>query len=216
MSKIRLLSAIILLALLVSLQSCSAQPGTTDDTAQYSQYYRVTGEAAPATYITAPQEWDIKGKEPSTLYFYGTKNPIPYSLYQGYAAYTGGYSLWIQGTTSWTQYAKVPEGSRLWLLALASAAGNGYFYEIYPSGKLVKNDYNFYPYNRIDYYAYEVGPHVLIFLLNNYPSNAVVIDVVKYSPPYEGYQQPAPYQQPATYQQPTPYQQQTGYQQGGY
>lgn len=217
MSKIKLLSAIILLALLISLQGCSAQGGLTSDVTQYSQYYRMTGEAAPTTYMTAPQEYAVKGKEPSTLYLYGQQNPIPYSQYQTYATYTGGNSLWIQGTTSWTQYATVPEGSRLWLIALASAAGDGYFYEIYPSGKCVKNDYYFYPYNRIDYYAYEVGPHILLFLQNNYPSNVVVINVVKYSPPYGGYQQPATYQQPVTYQQQTGYQQQTSYQQtGGY
>lgn len=216
MNKIKLHLVIMLLALLASLQICSAQPGTTDNTAQYSQYYRMTGEATPTTYMTAPQEYDIKGKEPSELYFYGQQNPTPYSQYQTYATYTGGYSLWIQGATSWTQYAKVPEGSRSWLIALSPVAGNGYFYDIYPSGKLVKNDYYFYPYNRIDYYAYEAGPHVLLFLLNNYPSNAVVIDVVKYTPPYGGYQQPATYQQQPPYQQ-TPYQQQTGYQQqGGY
>lgn len=218
MNVIKQLPVIILLALLLSLQSCSAQgqpiSGTTgtaqDDVSLYSQYYKMTGEAAPTTPLTAPKEYDIKGKEPTTLYFYGQKDAIPYSQYQTYATYTGGNSLWIQGPTSWTQYAKVPTGSRLSLLAIASTVGNGYLYEIYPSGRLVWNNYYFYPYNYIDYYADEVGPHVLLFLLNNYPSNAVVVDVVKYTPPYGGYQQ---YQQPAVYQQPSGYSQQEAYQQ---
>jgi hypothetical protein len=182
------------------------------DVSQYTQYYQMTGEAAPTTPVTTPEKYDVKGKEPSMLYFYGQQNPIPYSQYQTYATYTGGNSLWIQGATSWTQYAKVPQGARLSLIALTSTMGNGYFYEIYPSGKLVKNNYYFYPYNRINYYADEVGQHVLLFVLNNYPSNAVLIDVTSYSPPPGGYQPPTTYQQPSGYQQQAGYQQSTSYQ----
>jgi plastocyanin len=191
----------------------SATPSAIQyDVSQYTQYYEMTGEAAPTTPITTPEEYDIKGKEPSMLYFYGPQNPIPYSQYQTYATYTGGNSLWIQGATSWTQYAKVPQGARLSLIALTSTPGNGYLYEIYPSGKLVKNNYYFYPYNRINYYADEVGQHVLLFVLNNYPSNAMLIDVVKYSPPAGGYQPPVTYQQPSGYQQQAGYQQSSSYQ----
>ncbi|HSD57308.1 MAG TPA: cupredoxin family copper-binding protein, partial [Methanotrichaceae archaeon] len=114
-----------------------APSATQYDVSQYTQYYQMTGEAAPTTPVTTPEKYDIKGKEPSMLYFYGQQNPIPYSQYQTYATYTGGNSLWIQGATSWTQYAKVPLGARLSLIALTSTMGNGYFYEIYPSGKLV-------------------------------------------------------------------------------
>jgi hypothetical protein len=77
---------------------------------------------------------------------------------------------------------------------------------------LVKNNYYFYPYNRINYYADEVGQHVLLFVLNNYPSNAMLIDVVKYSPPAGGYQPPVTYQQPSGYQQQAGYQQSSSYQ----
>ena len=182
------------------------------DVSQYTQYYQMTGEAAPTTPVTTPEKYDIRGKEPSMLYFYGQQNPIPYSQYQTYATYTGGNSLWIQGATSWTQYAKVPQGSRLSLIALTSTMGNGYLYEIYPSGKLVKNNYYFYPYNRINYYADEVGQHVLLFVLNNYPSNAVLIDVTSYSPPPGGYQPSVTYQQPSGYQQQAGYQQSSSYQ----
>ncbi len=199
-------------------QALVAPSATQYDVSQYTQYYEMTGEAAPTTPVTTPEKYDVKGKEPSMLYFYGQQNPIPYSQYQTYATYTGGNSLWIQGATSWTQYAKVPQGARLSLIALTSTMGNGYLYEIYPSGKLVKNNYYFYPYNRINYYADEVGQHVLLFVLNNYPSNAVLIDVTSYSPPSGGYQPPTTYQQSTSYQstQSTPtYQPSGGYQSSG-
>ncbi len=74
MSVIKQLPVIILLALLLSLQSCSAQGQTTDniaatsgtfgaaqaDVSLYSQYYKMTGEAAPTTPLTAPKEYALR------------------------------------------------------------------------------------------------------------------------------------------------------------
>lgn len=111
--------------------------------------------------------------------------------------------MWIQGATSLTQYATVPQGSSLSLIAISQTGGNGYLYEIAPGNKLIANSYYFYPYNQMEFYAGAIGQYILLFIIDNKVSNAVVIDVVSSS----GYQQPS-YQQPG-YNQPN-------YQQPGY
>lgn len=184
---------------------------------QYAQYYQMNAGPAPRTSISAPQQYSISGREPSSLYVSGQMQAVPFSQYQAYATYTGGNSLWIQGTTSWTQYAAVPQGAFLSLVAASPAGGNGFLYEIRPDGNLIKNSYNFYPYNSIGFYADTVGQHVLLFAIGDQTSNAILIDVVAGYP--QGYQQQFSvqpgYQQPSGYQQPG-YQPQPGYGQPSY
>lgn len=149
-------------------------------TSQYAQYYRmqegpVSGQA---------EQYNIAGQQPSTLYVAGKQQmAIPYSQAQSYATFTGGNALWIQGTNSWTQYAQVPQGSYLSLLATASNSGNGYLYEIYPNNRLERSSFYFFaPYTRINFYADTIGQHILFFVLNNQVSNGVIIDVTGYTP----------------------------------
>jgi hypothetical protein len=126
----------------------------------------------------------IRDKTPTTVYFSYQMQPMPYTQYQTYAAATIGNSLWIQGASSWTQYARVPQGSSLSLLATTSAGGNGYLYEIYPDGKLSKSSFNFFPgSSQIDFLADAVGQHVMLFVIGGQVSNAIVIDVTNYHPP---------------------------------
>jgi hypothetical protein len=177
------------------------------DVSQYSQYYSMPQGSAQKTHIIAPEKYDINGKEPASIYLGYQQQAVPYSQYQTYATYTGGNSLWIQGATSWTQYAAVPQGSSLSLLAISSTGGNGYLYEIYPDGHLVKNYYYFYPgYNQINFYADAVGQHILLFAIDYSISNAVAINVAAYYPPV--YPQPG-YQQPETQYQQSSSQQST-------
>jgi hypothetical protein len=164
-------------------------PGTgqsqgASEVLQYSQYYKLTPQA-PSKPLTGPSEYQLSGQTPTTLYFggAGTQKAVPYSQYQSYAMYMGQNSLWIQGPSSWTQYAAVPQGSSLNLLAMTSSGGYGYLYEIYPDGTLDKEGYYFYPYDQIGFYADQVGQHLLMFVINGQPSNTVVIDVVSYQPP---------------------------------
>lgn len=154
------------------------------DVSQYSQYYSMPQGSAPTTHIVAPEKYDINGKVPTSIYFGYQQHAVPYSQYQTYATYTGGNSLWIQGATSWTQYAAVPQGSSLSLLAISSTGGNGYLYEIYPDEHLAKNYYYFNPgYNQINFYADAVGQHILLFIIDGQVSNTVIINVVAYYPP---------------------------------
>jgi plastocyanin len=103
------------------------------------------------------------------------------------------YTLWIQGTTTKTQYATIPQGERLSLIAIASAEGNGYLYEKYPDGRTLKNDYHFLPYNQIGFNADTVGQHVLSFSVDDHVSNSIVIDVLDYNA--QSYQEPIKNQQ---------------------
>jgi hypothetical protein len=136
---------------------------------------------------------------PATVYFSYQMQAVPYSQYKTYPTYTGGNSLWIQGATSWTQYAQVPQGSGLSLLATSPTGGNGYLYEIYPDGKLSKDNFYFFPgSNQINFYADNIGQHILLFIIDGQVSNSIVIDVIPYIPPYQ-------YSMPIQSVQPYPY-----------
>lgn len=165
---------------------------------QYSEYYTMPDGQASKTHIKAPQKHDIKSKIPTTVYFGYQMQAVPYSQYKTYATYTGGNTLWIEGATSWTQYAVVPQGASLSLLATSLTGGNGYLYEIAPSGKLNTNSYYFYPYNYIGFYADTIGQHILLFIIDGQVSNSLVVDVVSYSPWYQQPISPQPYIQPIT------------------
>lgn len=149
---------------------------------QFSQYYKVTPQT-PSKPLTSPTQFELKGQEPAMLYFGMSQKAVPYSQYQSYVLNTGLNSLWIQGSSSWTQYAQVPQGSSLSLVATTSSGGYGYLYEAYPDGTLTNNGYYFYPYNQIGFYGDTVGEHLLFFVIDGQPSNIVVIDVAPYLPP---------------------------------
>ena len=178
---------------------------------QFSDFFKMPSVSAPKTHIEAPKS--IKVSIPSKVYFGYQMQALPYSQYQTYAGYTIGNSLWVQGGTSWTQYAVVPQGSSLSLLATSSTGGNGYLYEINPNGQLSKNGFYFFPgSNQIGFYADMVGQHILLFVIDGQVSNSVIINVVAYYPPYQ-----QPYYQQPNYQQPSynsPTYPQSGY--GGY
>ncbi|HPS92773.1 MAG TPA: cupredoxin domain-containing protein, partial [Methanothrix sp.] len=122
---------------------------------KFSQYYSPAAEA-PEDQITAPAKIELKDVQPSMLYFGSAQKAVPYTQYQSYALSTGGNSLWVSGSSSWTQYAVVPLGSSLKMVATSPASGYGTLYEIYPDGALDVNGYYFYPYNKIGFYADEV------------------------------------------------------------
>ena len=161
---------------------------------QYSDFYSMPSGTAPRTHIEAPKKHEITSATPTTIYFGYQMQAMPYTQYQTFATYTGGNSLWIQGGTSWSQYAIIPQGAISSLLATTSTGGNGYLYEINPDGQLYKNAFYFYPgYNQISFYADTIGQHILLFVIGSQVSNAIVIDVVPYYQPtyyqYPYYQQ---------------------------
>ena len=164
--------------------SDSASNSVYSQYSQYSQYFSMHSGSASQKHIEAPKKSDIKNKTPTTVYFSYQMQAVPYTQFQTYATYTGGNSLWIQGSSSWSQYAKVPQGSSLSLMGTSSAGGNGNLYEINPDGKLYTNAYYFYPgYNQINFYADTIGQHILLFVIGGQVSNSIVIDVTSYYPP---------------------------------
>jgi hypothetical protein len=168
----------------------------------YSQYYWSYKGSAPKKHIESPKKHVIVDSTPTTVYFSYQMQAVPYSQYQSSAAYTGGNSLWIQGSSSWSLYAKVPQGSGLSLLAASSKGGNGDLYEITPDGKLSKESFYFFPgSSQIDFYADTIGQHVLLFIIGGQVSNALVIDVIGSYP--ASYPQTAPSYPPAQTVPPT-------------
>ena len=145
--------------------------GETGTTGLAEAYYSMD---APTSGGTGVQKYMISGHEPTTIYYGGQSTS--YSTYS--TAFGGVNSLWIMGSWSWTQYATCPLGGYLQLLAYSSAGGSADFYEIYPSGSVDRDTYSFWPgYTRINFHADTTGRHILLFITNNQPSNAVIIDV---------------------------------------
>ena len=178
-------------------------PNVAQGTApQYSEYYTMPTGPKPATHIITPQKYAIDGRTPTTVYFGNQMQAVQYSQYLSNPAYKQSNSLWIQGSASWSQYAVVPQGAVLSLVAITSTGGNGYLYEIYPDGRSPSNNYYFFPgANQIGFYADTIGQHTLLISVNGQSSNEIVIDVTGSQPP--AVQQPS-YQQPIYYPQPTP------------
>ena len=111
-----------------------------------------------------------------------------------------GISLWIQGSTGWTQYAVVPQSSTLSLVAYTPLPNAytpndttipGELLEMYPStpssqGIYQKTYYNFNPgHNQISFSGDVAGTYYLLLTTNDPSSNrvlqwsnAVIIEVV--------------------------------------
>jgi hypothetical protein len=172
--------AIIVLACLFGVQGqiqvapSTTAPGATQNLAQFSQFYTMNPGPAPSNPISAPQRFEIVGM-PSTVYLGEQMQSVPYSQYQSSPAYTGANSLWIKGATTWTQYAVVPQGATVSLLAISPAGGSGF---LASDGKTDSNNYVFYPSSLLTFYAGTIGRHTLSFAINGQSSNQVVLDVV--------------------------------------
>ena len=156
--------------------TASLYPGQSD-LQKYSSYYRLENPEFEAQ-LASPAEIEFDEVAPETIYYGSAQKAVPYSQYQSYATSTGANSLWIAGSSSWTQYAVVPIGSYLNMIAATASGGEGYLYEIYPDGKLDRGAYSFYPYTQLGFYAGNLGEHQLFFNIDGQPSNVIVVYVV--------------------------------------
>jgi hypothetical protein len=143
--------------------------------------------ATQSTHIGNPEEVSIAGNTPSTVYFGNQMQPVDYAQYQSNPSFAGGSSLWIQGSQSWTQYAAIPEGATVSLLAITPTSGNGYLYFTDSDGKMYTYNYFFYPVSRLTFYADNPGRHRLSFIVNGMASNLVTIDVTGVVVPSSNY-----------------------------
>ncbi|NMC10997.1 MAG: hypothetical protein GYA39_08510 [Methanothrix sp.] len=148
----------------------------------FSEFYINT--SMPLVGGFTPVKVDVTHKTPSKVYF-GSGREVTFTQYQSAVASTRSNELWIQKGADWSQYAIVPAGTGLQLIAFTPFGGQADYYEVTQtdSAGVTSKRVNFYSgYNSINYAADKVGRHILVFVLNNQPSNAVVIDVISQAP----------------------------------
>jgi hypothetical protein len=166
---------------------------------------------APNTHISVPQQYNITGIMPTTVYFSNQMQQVPFSMYKSNPTYSENDSLWIKGSTDWSQYAVVPVGANVSLLAISPKGGSGILNLAYANGQAYSYNYFFYPNSsRLTFYADTPGRHTMSFVVGGLSSNPVVIDVTgtvtmtyvptnNYNPPmsnYPGYNNPYTYTGP--------------------
>jgi hypothetical protein len=145
-------------------------------------FYANPGMSDVSRTIITPIKFDITHKEPARIYF-GNGHEMQYSRYISTST-SRNNELWIQGSSAgsidWSQYVVCPSGAWLQLVAYSPDGGPVGFYEIVQNDAktLTYKTYQFYPgYNTMNFLADRAGRHVLLFVVNNQPSNAVIVDV---------------------------------------
>jgi hypothetical protein len=225
----RLLTALLALILMTCLSGVQGQytmpssgysvatPSVTQNTDQYSQYYTLNKGPTPSAHIGAPQQFEIAGNMPTTVYFSNQMQAVPFSRYQSSPVYSGNNSLWIKGAMDWSQYATVPLGANVSLLTISPIEGSGTLNLVDSDGKTYSYNYFFYNNSQLTFYADSPGRHTLYFVVGGISSNPVVIDVTgtvtmtynpisNYYPPASNYYPPTSnypgYYEPYSYNGP--------------
>ena len=155
---------------------------TSSASSFFSEFYINT--SVPVIGFT-PVKFDATHKMPSRIYF-GNGRDVTYTQYQSAIATARGNELWIQKGLDWSAYAIVPAGTGMQFIAFAPAGGQADYYEIQQTDALniTSKRVNFYSgYNSLNFRADKVGRHILLFVLNNQPSNAIIVDVISQAPP---------------------------------
>ena len=155
-----------------------SQPYSDTTFSPFREYYTTSGTPVVGGIISNPTTFDIAQRTPSRIY-YGNGQGLPYTQYVSTVP-SKTNDLWIQGATNWTQYVVSPVGTWLQLVANAPVGGSAGFYEMIQTST-TSSKYNTYQfnsgYNTMNFYADQVGRHTLYFVVNNQPSNVVVVDV---------------------------------------
>ncbi|MGD0952811.1 MAG: hypothetical protein ABR985_10555 [Methanotrichaceae archaeon] len=164
-----------------------SQPYSDTTFSPFREYYTTSGTPVVGGIISNPTTFDIAQRTPSTIY-YGNGQALPYTQYVSTVP-SKTNDLWIQGATNWTQYVVSPVGTWLQLVANAPVGGAAGFYEMIQTST-TSSKYNTYQfnsgYNTMNFYADQVGRHTLYFVVNNQPSNVVVVDVFAQAQPGTG------------------------------
>ena len=160
-----------------------SQPYSYNTFSPFTEYYVTSGEPVVDGIISNPTRFDITQKTPSNVY-YGAGVGLPYTQYASTVP-SKTNDLWIQGATNWTQYVVSPVGNWLQLTAYAPVEGPAGFYEMMQTDT-TSSKYNTYQfnqgYNTMNFKADQVGRHMLYFVVNNQPSNVVIVDVFSQAP----------------------------------
>lgn len=151
----------------------------------FSEFYINT--SIPVMSGFTPVKFDVTHRMPSRIYF-GSGQEVLYTQYQSAMATSRGNELWIQKGADWSQYAIVPVGTGMQFIAFTPAGGQADYYELLQTDSLniTSKRLNFYSgYNSLNFMADKVGRHVLFFVLNNQPSDSIIIDVIAQAPPVQ-------------------------------
>lgn len=100
--------------------------------------------------------------------------------YTEYASQRRSNELWVRDNLTWTQYFIAYQGEKIELVAFTPTGGSADLYRIfYSSGNVSHKGYRLLPgYYIMNLSADELGRTMLIFAVDNQPSNAVMIDVL--------------------------------------
>ncbi len=161
-----------------------SQPYSDTIFSPFREYYVTSGIPVVGGIISTPVKFDIMQRTPSMVY-YGTGQALPYTQYVSTVP-SNTNDLWVQGATNWAQYVVTPVGTWIQLVANAPVGGAAGFYEIVQTDTSVikYSTYQFNQgYNTMNFNADKVGRHMLYFVVNNQPSNVVVVDVFAQAPP---------------------------------
>ncbi len=153
----------------------------------YSEYY-VSSTPVVTGIVSAPVKFEITKRTPARVYL-SSGQQVAYNQYA--ASAMRGNELWIQGSAGrsqyeWSQYVVCPAGTNLQLVAFAPAGGQADFFETIQTNLVnaTSKRYNFYSgYNDMQFTADQIGRHILLFVVNNQPSNAIIVDVISPAPP---------------------------------
>jgi len=149
----------------------------------FREYYATSGTPVVGGIISTPIKFDIAQRTPTTVY-YGVGQALPYSQYVS-SMPSNTNDLWVQGATSWSQYVVSPVGTWLHLVANAPVGGSAGVYEIIQTDTTATkySTYQFNPgLNTMNFNADQVGRHLLYFVVNNQPSNVIIVDVFAQTP----------------------------------
>lgn len=175
----------------------------------FSQYYAQAEAQAPreAEIISSPVRFNITAGAPRNV-FYGSGQGLPFSQYLSTEP-SRSSDLWIRGPENWTQYVVSPMGAAVELVANVPGGGRGGFYQTVQTetASLKSGTYQFYDgHNSMIFRADRIGRHLLYLVVNNQPSNVVVVDVFAQAPAAQPSQATQPAQGALPYQEAPPLQ----------
>jgi hypothetical protein len=100
--------------------------------------------------------------------------------YRDYISRNRSNELWVRSNITWTQYLQAYQGNGIELVVYTPTGGSADLYRIYYiSGNISHRGYNLLPgYYHMNISAFEPGRTMLIFAVDNQPSNAVMVDVL--------------------------------------
>jgi hypothetical protein len=169
--------SVLLLLLLPAFGSAYAQDSSPQWTVSPWVKGDISNNSHSSTNLSALvlSDFNISVHEPSTVIL--GKTSVPFREYQSSVRST---ELWLESGTNWTQYSEIRQGQSLKLIAYTPSGGDGDIYLIdYTNSSILHKGYHLHPgYSGVTYSADKIGRTMIVLMVENQPSNALVIDVL--------------------------------------